>query len=176
MPTPSSRTTSACSNSSQSIPRARNIKAVVRPPIPPPTMIAFITHTPREEPLASHGPSFRRKRLRSPRFHLRPGLRLSLNFEVLEILPLAHAVADNLLPAWQILRRAKHIRAIPGGGLHGEAWIDQMRAAERHQVGPAGGEDGVDLVGAGDVADAHGGDARFVAHLVRERRLEHAAV
>src|SRR6266852_1755395 len=42
MPTPSSRMPSACSNTSQSMPRARSISAVVRPPIPPPTTIAFI--------------------------------------------------------------------------------------------------------------------------------------
>ena len=34
---------SACSNNSQSMPRARSISAVVSPPMPPPTMIAFIT-------------------------------------------------------------------------------------------------------------------------------------
>src|SRR4030088_2572419 len=40
----------------------------------------------------------------------------------------------------------------------------------------AGGEDGIDLIGRRDVADAHGGDARLVADLVGERRLEHASV
>ena len=51
-----------------------------------------------------------------------------------------------------------------------------MRPGEGDQVGAAGGEDGVDLVGAGDVAHRHGRDAELVADLVGERRLEHAAV
>ncbi len=38
--------------------------------------------------------------------------------------------------------------------------FDQMRPAERHQIGAAGGQDGVDLVGGGDVADAHRRDSR----------------
>lgn len=46
MPTPSSRIVSACSKISQSRPRERSINAVVRPPIPPPTIIAFIALTP----------------------------------------------------------------------------------------------------------------------------------
>ena len=66
--------------------------------------------------------------------------------------------------------------AVPGRRPHRERRIDQMRPAERHQVGAAGGEDGVDLVGGRDVADAHGGDPGLVADLVGERRLEHAAV
>ena len=51
-----------------------------------------------------------------------------------------------------------------------------MRPRQRHEVGAAGGDDGVDLVGAGDGADAHGGKPGVVADLVGERRLEHAAV
>src|SRR6185312_1632519 len=47
--------------------------------------------------LASHGPLFGCKRLCGFRLELGPGLRLSLNFEVLEILPVAHAVAERLL-------------------------------------------------------------------------------
>src|ERR1700734_1370202 len=42
MPTPSSRTCSACSNTSQSMPRACSIKAVVRPPMPPPAIMTFM--------------------------------------------------------------------------------------------------------------------------------------
>src|SRR3954454_11565969 len=45
MPTPSSRIVSACSCTSQSMPRACSISAVVSPPTPPPTMIAFILFT-----------------------------------------------------------------------------------------------------------------------------------
>src|SRR6266702_8733552 len=169
MPTPSSRMVSDCSNSSQPMPRARSISAVVRPPIPPPTTIAFIAQTPLNtqrdaKASRSHKRSLRRKRLCRLLLQLRPGLRPSLNFQVLEILPVAHAVAENLLLARQVLLRREYIcRAIPGRGLQRERGIDQMRTAERHQIGAAGGEDGVDLVSRGDVADTHGGDAGFVA-------------
>src|SRR5215469_10098761 len=152
MPTPSSRMESACSNSSQSMPRARSMSAVVRPPIPPPTMIAFMGQTPRNPDatrwsLTSHGPLFGRKRLCRLGPELGPGFRLSLNFEVLEILPVADAVAEYLLLSGQILRRAENVRrAVPGGGLHREGWVDQMRSAQRHEIGPAGGQDGVDLI------------------------------
>src|SRR5437879_11478422 len=110
MPTPSSRMLSDCSNNSQAMPRARSISAVVRPPIPPPTIIAFIAQTPLEPKryaaLNSHGRSLRRKRLCRIRLQLGPGLRLSLNFQIVEVLAVADAVAKNLLLARQILRRA----------------------------------------------------------------------
>src|SRR5436190_23966990 len=118
-PTPSSVMVSACSYSSQSMPRARSIKAVVRPPIPPPTIIAFIARYSTQNQAFSyrsgcHGPSLRRKRLGPFRLELDPGFRLSLNLEVLEILPVAHAIAENLLLAGQILRRTEGVRPIPG--------------------------------------------------------------
>src|SRR5713101_5316321 len=117
--------------------------------------------------LAAREPSLGRKRLCRLCFQLGPGLRLSLNFEILEILPVAHAVTENLLLARQILRRAEYgVGAVPGRGLQRERWIDQMWTAERHQIGAACGENGVDLIGRRDVADAHGGNARFVADLV----------
>ena len=50
-----------------------------------------------------------------------------------------------------------------------------MRPGERDEVGAAGGEDGVDLIRRGDVADAHGGDPGLVPDLVGKGRLEHAA-
>src|SRR5262245_388682 len=65
-------------------------------------------------------------------------------------------------------------RAVPGRPLHGEIWIDEMRARKRDQIGAAGGDDGIDLIGGRDRADAHGGQPRLVANLVGERRLEHA--
>ena len=52
---------------------------------------------------------FGRKRLCRLGLELGPGFRLTLNFEVLEILPVAHAVAENLLLAGQILRRTGDI-------------------------------------------------------------------
>src|ERR1039458_8812410 len=113
MPTPSSRIVSACSNNSQPMPRARSISAVVRPPIPPPTIIAFIAllHSYPDSlrrPVTSHGASLGRKRLCGLRLQLGPGLRLSLNFQVLEILPVPDAIAENLLLAGQILRRTEY--------------------------------------------------------------------
>src|SRR5262249_50931329 len=86
----------------------------------------------RKTQTGSHGPSLRRKRLCRLGFELCPGLRLSLNFQVLEILPVPDAVAEDLLLARQILWRTEHVGAVPGGGLHGEGGIDQMRTAERH--------------------------------------------
>src|ERR1700682_3785060 len=156
MPRPGSRMVSDCSNSSQPMPRARSISAVVRPPIPPPTIIAFIAKLhaiPRRytKALNSHARSLARKRLCRLRLQLGPGLRLSLNFQIVEILPVAHAVAENLLLARQILRRAEYrLGAVPGRGLQRERRIDQMRAAERHQIGAACGEDSIDLVGRRD--------------------------
>ena len=51
-----------------------------------------------------------------------------------------------------------------------------MRAGQAAQVGAAGHQDRVDVIGLVDVADCHGGDARLVADAVGERRLEHAAI
>src|SRR5262249_41368615 len=146
---PSSRIVSACSYNSQSMPRARSIKAVVRPPIPPPTIIAFIARYSTQRSGRSsgcHGASLRRKRLCPLRLQFDPGLRLSLNLEVVEILPVAHTVAEDLLLAGQILRRAEDISTVPGGRFHGEGGIDQMRPAERDEIGAARGQDGVDLI------------------------------
>src|SRR5258708_1192704 len=60
------------------------------------------------EGISSSGRSHPRKRLCRLRLQLGPGLRLSLNFQIVEILPVAHAVAENLLLAGQILRRTEH--------------------------------------------------------------------
>src|SRR5258708_40078609 len=53
----------------------------------------------------SHRALFGRKRLCRLRLELGAGFRLTLNFEVVEILPVTDAVAENLLLAGQILRR-----------------------------------------------------------------------
>src|SRR2546430_10309714 len=133
---------SDCSNSSQPMPRARSISAVVRPPIPPPTIIAFIAQLHaipyRNGPLNSHGRSLGRKRLCCLRLQLGSGLRLSLNSQVLEILPVAHAVTENLLLARQILRRAENSgdpppRPRPPRG----KWVDHMRGRRRPPIRPA---------------------------------------
>src|SRR5579871_756303 len=93
----------------------------------------LLLHTVRDKRyLPSHGALFGGKRLCGLRLELGPGLRLSLNFKVFEVLPVPYAIAENLILAGQILRRAERIaRAVPGGRLHREAGIDQMRAAER---------------------------------------------
>src|SRR5262249_27619720 len=120
----------------------------------------------------SHGRSLRRKRLCRLSLQLGPGLRLSLNPKLLEILPIADAVAEDLLLAGQILRRAEHaLRAVPGGSLYREGGIDQMWPAERHKISAAGSQNGVDLVSGRDVADAHGRHPRFVTDLIGEWRL-----
>src|SRR6516165_2515284 len=178
MPTPSSRMESACSYNSQSMPRARSIKAVVSPPIPPPTMIAFMARTPYRTPTrgtGSHGPSLRGKRLRRLRLQLSPGLRPSLNFKIFEILPVACAVTEDLVFTGQILLGAEHpFRAVPGRSLQRERGIDQMWSTERNQIGTTGGQNRIDLIGAGNIPHAHGCKASFVADLVGEWRLEHA--
>src|SRR3990170_1228422 len=111
--------------------------------------------------------SFRRERLLTGlHLQLGPGLRLSLHLEVFEILPVADGVAEDLVLAGKILRRAVNIlRAIPGRSLHGEERVDQMRPPERHEIGASRGKNRVHLIGRGDVADAHGGNPRFIAHL-----------
>src|SRR5258705_9489125 len=64
-----------------------------------------------QRPLTSHEPSLGRKRLCRLCFQLGSGLRLSLNFQIVEILPVAHAVTENLLLARQIFRRTKKMCA-----------------------------------------------------------------
>ena len=97
--------------------------------------------------------------------------------QFLEVLPVAGAVAEDLVLAGEIRLRTEDVAgAVPGGRLHGEERIDQVRASERHEIGAAGSEKRVHLVGRGDVADADRRDIRLVADLVRERALEHAAV
>src|ERR1700722_15064805 len=152
MPTPSSRIVSACSNNSHPMPRARSISAVVRPPIPPPTIIAFIAllhsllNAP-PQPLTPHSGLHGRTRLCRVGLQFGAGLRLSLNFQVVEILPVPHAVAENLLFAGEIRRRAEDIfGAVPGRRLHGERRVNQMRPPERHEISPASGEDGIHLI------------------------------
>src|SRR5215211_3916047 len=180
MPTPSSRMVSLCSYNSQSMPRARNISAAVKPPIPPPTIIAFIAQlhsTPdaTQRPVRSHAQLLGRKRLCRLRLQFGPGLRFGLNFKLLEILTVADAVAEDLLLARQILPRAIGISgAIPGRGLHRKTGIDQVRPAQCDEIGAAGGQDGVDLIRCRDVADAHRCNAGLVADLFGERRLEHS--
>src|SRR3954469_2447166 len=129
-----------------------------------------------QPPRTSHGRLLGRKRLCRLSLQLGPGLRLSLNFQILEILTIAYAVAENLLFARQILRRTEYgIGTIPRRRLQRERRVDQMRAPERHKIGAARRENGIDLIWCRDVADTHGCDARLIANLLGERRLEHSA-
>ena len=54
--------------------------------------------------------------------------------------------------------------------------IGEMRARDRAQIGAAGGDDRIGVVGLGDRADRDGRNPDLVADLVGERRLEQAAV
>src|SRR5215468_11924564 len=86
---------------------------------------------------------------------LLPGVAVALGFrlepQVSPLLAVAGAVAENLLLAGEILRRTMDARgAVPGRRLHGEVGVDEVRARQRDQVGAAGGDDGVDLVGGRD--------------------------
>ena len=54
--------------------------------------------------------------------------------------------------------------------------VGQVRPRHRAQVGAAGGDDHVHVVGLEDGAHGHGGDADLVADAVGKRRLVHAAV
>ena len=62
------------------------------------------------------------------------------------------------------------------GRAQGPERVDQVRTGERDEVGAAGGEDRIGVVGLVDVADRHGREVRFVAQFVRERSLEHPPV
>src|SRR6516225_3979801 len=103
-------------------------------------------------------------------------LGLGLEPQVLKLVAVAGAVAEDLLLAGEILRRTMDARgAVPGRRLHGEVRVDQVRARQRDEIGAAGGDDGVDLVRGRDRADAHGRERGLVADLIGKRRLEHAA-
>ena len=54
--------------------------------------------------------------------------------------------------------------------------IEQVRPRKRDQIGAAGGEDRIGVVGLGDRPDRHGREPPLVADAVAERRLEHPAV
>ena len=110
-----------------------------------------------------------------------PALRLTsrqpLDAERRRGLGLALQVAGELGHAVEILRRDMDVAIIElGRGAQRPHRVDQMRPGERDQVGAAGGEDRIGVVGLVDVADRHGREPRLVADLVGERRLEHAAI
>src|SRR5260370_34720646 len=88
-------------------------------------------------PLASHWRLLRCKRLCCLRLQLGPGLRLSLNFQIVEILAVADAVAENLLLARQILRRASAIPALPRRRPPPGRPSGPIEAAPPHPNGPA---------------------------------------
>src|SRR5262245_27280106 len=89
-----------------------------------------------------------------PGVTMRLGLRLEA--QVSPLLPVTGAVAENLLFAGEILRRAVDpARAVPSGRLHREIGVDEMRSRQRDEIGAACGDDSIDLVGGRDRADAH---------------------
>src|ERR1700712_4055066 len=110
------------------MPRAWSMRAAVRPPIPPPTTIAFMVLL-RREPVRT-----RQREIRA-RARLRPDLQL------VEISPIPHAVPEDLVAAGRVLRRAGDRRgAVPRGRFHREERIDEVRAAESHEICAAGGQ------------------------------------
>jgi hypothetical protein len=65
-----------------------------------------------------------------------------------QISPFARGTAHQRIAAEFILNRASNIRhTVFRRGTHGEPAIHQMRPSEGDEVGAAGGEDGIDLVG-----------------------------
>src|SRR6266446_8492851 len=103
-------------------------------------------------------------------------LGLGLEAQVSPLLAVADTVAENLLLAGEILWRTMNAKdAVPGRRLQAEIRVDEVRARQRDEIGAAGGDDGVDLVGGGDRADAHRGKRGLVADLIGKRRLEHTA-
>lgn len=65
---------------------------------------------------------------------------------------------------------------VMSGGVQGEVGVGEVGAGEGDKVGSSLQEDGVDLVCSGDVADGHGGDTDFVAHLIGKWGLVHASI
>src|SRR5262245_29471047 len=75
------------------------------------------------------------------------GFRLRLEAQLSPLLAVARAVAEKLFLAGEVLRRAMdRARAIPGRRLHAEIRIGEVRARQRHEIGAARGDDGIDLV------------------------------
>ena len=60
--------------------------------------------------------------------------------------------------------------------MQGPVRIGEMRPRERAQIGAAGGDDAVHVIGIEDRPHRHGGDAHFVADPIGERRLVHPAI
>ena len=66
--------------------------------------------------------------------------------------------------------------AEPGGGVQGPVRVGKMRPGEADEVGAAGHQNRVHVVGLVDVADRHRRHAGLVADAIGERGLEHAAI
>ena len=74
--------------------------------------------------------------------------RTRLDAQVLLLGALALGVAERLVAAGEVLRRPVLPQVlVPGRGLQREVRIGEVRPGERHEVGLAGGEQRVDLVG-----------------------------
>src|SRR5262245_53231778 len=70
-----------------------------------------------------------------------------------------------------VLRRCRHLAAELGGSMPAPARVVEHAAGERDHVGLAGGDDLLGLLGLGDQADRHGGDAGGLLDRLRERHL-----
>src|SRR5438105_6570272 len=68
------------------------------------------------------------------------------------------------------------IIALLRGGMQRPIRIDKVRPRKAAKIGAARSANAVHVIDLVDVADGHGGNTRFIANEVGERRLEHAAV
>jgi hypothetical protein len=90
---------------------------------------------------------------------------------------LALEVAFELLLGRQILFRPGLRDIADARSLHERPGrVGQVRPADGAQVGAAGSDDAVDMIGLGDRADGDGRNASLVADAVGKRRLVHAAI
>jgi hypothetical protein len=75
-----------------------------------------------------------------------------------------------------LLRPGNGVDTDLGGLVQRPGGIGQMRASDGAEIGAAGSDDRIGMIGLGNRTDGNGRNADFVADLVGERRLEEAAV
>src|SRR5579872_383727 len=79
--------------------------------------------------------------------------------------------AGEILPGPDLIGVAEASR-----GVQSEVRIGEVGPRQRAQICTAGGDNRIQMVGFGDVADSHRGYADFVTDPVGEWGLEHAAI
>ena len=90
---------------------------------------------------------------------------------------LTFQVSGELAHAVEILRRDVHVAVVElGRGSQRPEGVDEVRPCKRDQIGAAGSEDRIGVIGLKDIADRHCRKLALVANLVAEGRLEHSAV